>query len=71
LRVPNDAIAFLESLDAGTNFIDLTGHIAPKYSRPLLYKDARVKHVPVQMVDGDGSIFDNDLAWTCGGHWSL
>jgi hypothetical protein len=70
-NLPNDAISFLEALHTRSHFIDLTGYIAAEDGGPLMDKDARVLHVAIQRVDGDGSILDDDLTGTYGGHWGI
>ena len=69
MDIPNDTIANLEAtIDLGADFVHSAGHVTAKNSRPLLDEDAHLGHVPVEGVDGDGSILDDDLVGTDQGH---
>jgi len=45
------------------------GHVTAENSRPLLNEDAHFRHMPVEGVDGDGGVLDDDLVGTDKGHW--
>lgn len=47
----------------------LAGYIAAEDRRPLLDEDARVLHVAIERVDGDGGVLDNDLSGASCGQW--
>ena len=68
-NVPDHTIAFLEALNARADFVDFTRDIAADDRRELLDEDPGVLLVPVDGVDGDGGVLDDDLAGTCGWHW--
>ena len=61
-NLPDDTISFLEALHVRSHFIHLTGHITAEYGRPLLDEDARILHMTVEWVDGNGSILNDELA---------
>ena len=69
--VPNDSIANLEKLNVGASLADFASHIASDHSRPLLNEHAAVRHVPVNRVDGNGSIADYDLSRSSFGEGSI
>lgn len=65
--VPDDTIADLEAiLGVGPNFEDLAGYVAPEDGRPVLDEDTEFLDVPVEGVDGDCSVADDDLIGTRG-----
>ena len=66
-NLPDDAISFLEALRIRSHLIHLAGNVATEYRRPLLDEDARVLHMAVERVDGDGGILHDKLAGT--GRW--
>lgn len=68
-NVPDHTIAFLEALNARTDFVDFTCDIAADDRWELLNEDPGVLLVPVDGIDGDGRVLDDDLARTCGWHW--
>lgn len=70
-NVPDDAISFLKALRVRSHFIYLAGHVTAEDGGPLLDKDARVLHVAVERVDGDGSILHDELAGTGRRQWGV
>ena len=49
--------------------MDFARDVAADDRWELLDEDPGVLLVPVDGVDGDGGVLDDDLAGACGGHW--
>lgn len=69
--LPDDTISFLEALHVRSHFIHLAGHVTAEDGRPLLDEDARILHMTVEWVDGNGSILDDELARASRGQWGI
>lgn len=72
--VAEDAVADLEARYALAYLDDFPGEIAAHYERvfdPAEHHVARVLLDPVERVDGDGAVFDNDFALPRGGVWGF
>ena len=69
--VPNNAISLLEARDSCADLVNLAGDVASDDSGPLLNEDACVRHVPIEGINGDCGVFDDELACTGSGHWGI
>lgn len=59
--VAEDAVSLLEVLHVAADFDNITSYVAAKDDGPLLDEHAAVLDLPVDRVDGDGVVLDNDL----------
>lgn len=72
--VADDAVADVEARHAFADFDDLPGEVAAHYEGvfdPAEHHVARFLLDPVERVDGDGAVFDDDFALPWGGVWGL
>jgi len=60
--IPDHTIATLEARNTRADFVDFAGNIAAYDRWESLDKDPDVLLVPVNRVDGDGGVLDDNLA---------
>lgn len=68
--IPDHAISFPEALHAGADFVDFASDVAADDRWELLHEDPGVLLVPVDGIDSNGGVLDNDFVRACDWHWS-
>ena len=66
--VADDAVALLEAVYVGADGDDSAGGVTAQHGRPLLDQPAVVAYFPVDGVDGEGGILDQNLVRADLGH---